>query len=389
MEIILGKILVKQGGNRMSTEPGFKKELRKQPWDWKTKNEYEEVTLMMQPYVHMHYRHKYDGKDLDIFDPRYTRLKSSDWEAFRDPKKFWYTPYVNNRKKLAEEVENGFSYAKELGVLENLSKEWADALRDIYTPLRHLEYGESVQMQYVVRYSLGSAIEQCATYQAFDKIGRAQWISQWAMNMEEYHGDFLKYGKDLLLNEPAFQPLRRYVEDVLVTDDWAEVIIATNLTLDLLLGNLIYREFNKVAVKQGDTHVSILNLVIGKQLDWNRDWAAALMGLLAKDEAESRWDYLKALGYEDWEGDYRWGRILSDPRETPEETQSNMEIIQEWVEKWYPKAYEAVLALAPLFEKHGIELNLQEALKKVEEEYVVPVYKKHKLPLKQYDAALN
>ena len=67
------------------------------------------------------------------------------------------------------------------------------------------------------------------------------------------------------------------------------------------------------------THLSILNLVIGKQLDWSRDWAASLLGMLAKDEATSRWDYLKALGYEEWEGDYRWGRILSDPRETPEE----------------------------------------------------------------------
>ncbi|MBB6446643.1 toluene hydroxylase [Bacillus benzoevorans] len=370
-------------------ETGFKKTIRDQPWDFKTKNEYEEVTLRMQPYVHMHYRHKYDGKDFDIYDPRYTKLKSSDWEAFRDPKKFWYTTYVNNRKKMAEETENAFNYAKELGVIENLSPLWVDALRELYTPLRHLEYGESVQMQYVIRYSLGTAIEQCATYQAFDKIGRAQWITQWAINMEEHHGDFLKAGKEVLLTEPAFQLLRGYVEDVLVTDDWAEVLVATNLTLDLLLGNLMYREFNKEAVKQGDTHLSLLNLVIGKQLDWSRDWAVSLLGMLAKDEAESRWDYLKAMGYEDWEGDYRWGRIMSDPRETPEETQTNLEIIQEWVEKWYPKAYEAVLALAPLFEKNGVEINLQETLKKIEEEHIVPVYKKHKLPLKQYEIAIN
>ena len=30
----------------MSKEPVFKKTIRDQPWDWKTKNEYEEVTLM-------------------------------------------------------------------------------------------------------------------------------------------------------------------------------------------------------------------------------------------------------------------------------------------------------------------------------------------------------
>ena len=105
----------------MSTKPEFKKTLRDTPWDYKTKNEYEDVTVRQQPYVHMHYRHVFDEKDFDIYDPRYTRLKSSDWEAFRDPKKFWYTPYVNNRKKMAEEVENGFTYAEQLGVIKNLS----------------------------------------------------------------------------------------------------------------------------------------------------------------------------------------------------------------------------------------------------------------------------
>lgn len=363
----------------------FKKFIRQQLWDWKTKNEYEEVTLMQQPYVHMHYRSPFDERDYDIFDPRYTRLKCSDWEGFRDPKKFWYTTYVNNRKKMAEEVENAFSYADELDVIKNLSPQWVEALRELYTPLRHIEYGESVQLQHVIRYSLGTPIEQCATYQAFDKIGRAQWITQWALNMQEKHGDFLGYGKEFYLNHPAYDPLLTYVEEVLITDDWAEVLIATNLTLDLLLGNLMYRELNKEALKQGDTHLAILNAVISKQLDWSRDWAAALFGMLMKDKAKSRWDYLQALGYEEWEGDYRWGRILSDPRETPEEPLSNAEIIQEWIDKWYPKAFAAILALAPLFAQHGIAIHLPETLKKIEEEVVIPTYKKHGLPWKQYE----
>lgn len=368
----------------MSADTSFQKTIREQPWDWKTKNEYEEVTIRQQPYLHGHYRNKYDPRDYDIFDPRYTRLKCSDWEGFRDPKKFWYTTYVSNRKKLAEEVENGFEYAKQLQVIENLEPQWVNALRDLYTPLRHLEYGENVQMQYVIRYALGTPIEQCATFQAYDKTGRAQWISLWAMNMEAHHGDFLAHGKDILLNEPAYQPLRSYVEEILVTEDWAEVLVAENLTFDLLLGNLMYREFNKEAMKHGDTHLSILNLTIQKQMDWHRDWAFSLFGYLAKDSAESRWDYLKSLGYENWPGDYRWGLTLSDPRETPEEKLSNAEIIEGWVNKWYPKAFEAVLSLSTLFEKHGIEIDLHAALNKIEEEVVIPTFKKHHIPFKSY-----
>ncbi|WP_047151914.1 toluene hydroxylase [Aneurinibacillus tyrosinisolvens] len=366
----------------MTTELSFQKKLREQPWDWKTKNEYEEVTLRQQPYIHGHYRNIYDERDYDIFDPRYTRLKSSNWEGFRDPKKYWYTTYVSNRKKLAEEVENGFEYAKHLEIIQTLSPQWVNALRDLYTPLRHLEYGENVQMQHVIRYALGSTIEQCATFQAYDKTGRAQWISLWAMNMEEHHGDFLNHGKEMLEQDPAYQPLRRYVEEILITEDWAEVLVAENLTLDLLLGNLMYQEFNKEAVKQGDIHLSILNLVINKQLDWHRDWAFSLFQYLTQDTAESRWDYLKSLGYENWPGDYRWGSILSDPRETPEEKMTNTEIIQEWVNKWYPKAYHAISSLSLLFKKHGIPIDVQASLKKIEEETVIPTFKKYNLPFK-------
>lgn len=356
------------------------KPIREKPFTWDTKNEYEEVTLRMQTYVHFHYRHNFDERDFELYDPRYTRIRSSDWEAFRDPKRFWYTTYTRDRKNLAIEVENGFNNAKELGIIENLTMEWVDALREIYTPLRHIEYGENVQMQHVIRYALGTPIEQCATFQAYDKTGRAQWITLWAINMQEHHGNFLDRSKEILLNEPAYQPLRSYAEQLLVTDDWAEVILAENLTLDLLLGNLMYKHLTKEAAKHGDYHLSLLNLSINKQMKWQADWAFALFKLFANDKPNGRWDYLNTLGYEEWPGDYRWGRTISDPRATPDTDESNLEIIEEWVKKWYPKAYNAVLALAPLFEKHKIGINVEETLKQIEEEDIMPLYKKAGLP---------
>ena len=46
----------------MSKEMPFKKTIRDQAWDYKTKNEYEDVTVRQQPYVHTHYRHIFDEK---------------------------------------------------------------------------------------------------------------------------------------------------------------------------------------------------------------------------------------------------------------------------------------------------------------------------------------
>jgi phenol hydroxylase P1 protein len=371
-------------GGKLMTQPQDQIErIRKQPWDWKTKNEYEVVTVRQQPYLHGQYRHIFDDRDYDIYDPRYTRVKSSNWETFRDPKKFWYTTYIRDRKKMSEEVEALFQLSKNLQIIESLPEDWVNAVRDIYTPLRHLEYGENVQMQYVIRYALGTAIEQCATFQAYDKIGRAQWISTWAMNMQEHHGEFLQHGKDVFTNDPAFDQLLQYVEEILVTNDWAEVLVAQNLTLDLLLGYVMYVHFTEKAKQVGDIHLASLNLQIEKQNKWHADWAFTLFHVLVTDEAKSRWDYLNALGYEEWPGDYRWGRTLSDPRQTPEETMSNVEIVQEWVDKWYPKAYKAVLALQPLFDKHHLGINLSDVLEQAESEVVEKRYQKLGITLKR------
>ena len=54
--------MIQQGGKGMSTKPEFKKTLRDKPWDYKTKNEYEDVTVRQQQYVHTHYRHIFDEK---------------------------------------------------------------------------------------------------------------------------------------------------------------------------------------------------------------------------------------------------------------------------------------------------------------------------------------
>jgi len=43
----------------------------------------------------------------------------------------------------------------------------------------------------------------------------------------------------------------------------------------------------------------------------------------------------------------------------------------------------------PLFEKHGIEMDLPATMKKIEEEAIIPIYKKYKLPFKQYEIALS
>lgn len=350
--------------------------VREKPWDWVTNNEYEEVTVRMQSYIHGHYRHKFDERDYDIYDPRYTRVRSSDWEAFRDPKKLWYTTYTANRKKMSDEVSSIFERARQLRLFERVNPDWKRFAAEFYVPLRHFEYSGAVQLQHVVRYAMGCPIEQAATFNAFDKQGRAQWLSIWALEMTEYEGTaLLEAGNELWCGDPAYRKLREYMEQVLITDDWAEVLLAVNLAVDPLVAGIAYRLLAAVGVQHGDTVLPGLGIVCDEQVKWQEQWSRNLFEMLAKDPARSRWEYLKALGYEGWQ-DYRWGRVLSDPRLTPEESLGNLEIIAEWVNKWIPAAIDAVLPLQEVFARNGIGFSVGQAVNRVIEQDLAPYFTK-------------
>ncbi|MCL6633419.1 MAG: toluene hydroxylase [Alicyclobacillus herbarius] len=354
--------------------------IRQQPWDWATKNEYEEVTLREQPYLHGHYRNKYYKSDYDIYDPRYTRVRVRDWEAFRDPKRLWYQTYVMTRRKMADDVESLFERASKLGGYEHVDPTWRDFSFAFYTPLRHYEYAGAVQLQHVVRYAMGCPIEQAATYTAFDKQGRAQWLSTWALEVASDDGlEVLRRGRELWLEDKAYNSLRSYMEHVLVTHDWVEVLVALHLAIGPILDRLLYGKLNAVALAHGDHVLAQLGLICSEQVSWQENWTKNLFRMIATDPTTSRWEYLKSLGYEDWPGDYRWGRTLTDPRLTPEETLTNAEILSEWAEKWVCRAIAAVKPLQGLFDCYGMTCNVESVIEQTLEQYILPTVQECKM----------
>ncbi len=351
--------------------------IRRQPWDWPTKNEYEEVTVREQSYLHGHYRNRYYKPDYDIYDPRYTAVRSSNWDAFRDPKKYWYTPYVHNRKKLAESVIEIFDHGKRLDIYSKVQEPWKSFSDKLYVPMRHYEYAGAVQLQHVVRYAMGCPIEQCATYTAFDKQGRSQWLTEWAITFPGNDSNSsLQEGRQLWLEHEGFKILREYMEQLLVTDDWAEDLVALNLIIEPFISRLIYGHLNTIAVQYGDVILPQLSLVCQGETTWEEQWTQKFVEFIVNDSAISRWEYLKALGYENWPGDYRWGKTLSDPRQTPEDPRSNREIVSEWINHWLPFAIKAMKSLQRLFNSSGIQINVQDSIDEVMNKTLLPFIKK-------------
>lgn len=99
--------------------------------------------------------------------------------------------------------------------------------------------------------------------------------------------DALREGKQAWLKDPSWQPLRRYVEDTLVVEDWFELFVAQNLVLDGLLYPLIYEYFDQaVADKAGGT-ISMLTRFQRAWFDDASKWVNSVIKIAAGESPEN------------------------------------------------------------------------------------------------------
>ena len=164
------------------------------------------------------------------------------------------------------------------------------------------------------RFAYGASIAQCCGYEAFDRIGNAQLISRVGITLGEQTSEVLTAAKALWMDDPAWQPLRRLIEEALVEKDWAVGVVAADL-VDKLLDTLIYRHLDEEAIVGGAGAYSLLAQHVGTWYGEHRKWLDAL--------------------YKAW---------LVDP-ETGED---NKAAFSAAVSAWLPKAVDAVGAIAKL-----------------------------------------
>ena len=277
----------------------------------KPASRYEEGTLDIQPTENFHYRPLWDPEH-ELYDETYSVVRLTDPYSFRDPRQFYYAPYVTNRAALHEAFLKSLSYVDERNLLATLADGWAGALQETLVPLRHYESGAQLISVTGARFAYGTAVEQCLSFSAFDRIGNAQMISRIGISLAEGTQDVLIDAKDKWITAAHLQPLRRMVEELLVEKDW----VVSTLGLDLVdrqLYPLLYRHLDDVAIGSGAPAYGLLAQHFAAWYADQRRWLDALV---------SSW--------------------LSDP----EHAQSNRDHLVEMANRWLPRAVEAVRAIA-------------------------------------------
>ncbi len=228
----------------------------------KAASRYLEGTIGIQPEDNFHYRPLWDPEH-EIFDASRTAITMKDWNAYRDPRQFYYGTYTLARAKMQETAESDFDFVEERGLAANYPTEQRKLALEVLIPLRHVEWGGNMNNTFITSYGYLSAITQPCLYAAMDHLGMAQYLTRVGLLLDG--PACLDVAKADWMEGAAWQELRRYVEDTFVVKDWFELFVAQNLALDGLLYPLIYQHFdNALAAKAGPT----VSMLLRFQAEW-------------------------------------------------------------------------------------------------------------------------
>lgn len=287
----------------------------------KPASRYMEATMDLQPVENFHYRPTWEPQ-YEIFDKTRTQVQMKDWDALKDPRQYYYGSWTLARGRMQETSEGDFDLVETVGLARTFPEAGANLALKVFLPLRHLAWGENLNNAYISAYSYGIAVSQATCYASMDQLGIAQYVSRLGMAFDDL--DALAQAKDDWLNAPEWQGLRHYIEDLMVENDWFEILVAQNFVLDGLLFPLMYERFNDVLnLKYGP----VFSMLTRFQREWyteNVKWIDAVLKVAANEGAE------------------------------------NKAVIKQWLDRWQERALSAILPVAQLALADDAQVSIEE-----------------------------
>src|SRR5579885_154069 len=252
-----------------------------------------------------------------------TRLRCRDWWRYRDPAQRWFRNYAREQASAEEAIETASAGAQRMGLMERIDRAWLGFLGLHYAAYRFPEYGLFLALCHAQREALSDVTAGPLVFQSLDKDRHSQAIALYMMDLEAAVADFAEGGsKRAWMGDAIWQPMRRYVEELIACRDWAEIAFAVNLLHEPAPATLFTRE---LAARRAPFHGDPVT--------------PAILSTVESDRATAV------------------GSVAEIFRCAIEDTPSNREVVGEWVERWAPRAIESACALKPLFDDWGADFD--------------------------------
>lgn len=288
---------------------------------------YQEATIGAQPTANFHYRPTWDPEH-ELYDASRTRVKLKDWYALADPRQFYYGMWTMTRARQQDAVEASYQFVESRGLVSRLPSDLIARICSQMMPLRHVAWGGNMNNAFICAYGYGTSFTAPALFHALDHLGVAQYLTRLGLTLGD--AGTLEAGRVVWLDDPRWQPLRRYVEDMFVLRDPFELFVAQNLALDGQLYPLVYGSYvNDRLAGMGATILAMLTAFMPEWHGESARWVDAVVKIAAAELDENR------------------------------------QLISDWGRNWAGRAQTALAAIAELMLDH----TGQEALSKVRDDF--------------------
>jgi phenol hydroxylase P1 protein len=269
---------------------------------------YQEATFDVQATANFHYKPLWEP-EFWHYDTRKTAVVMADWYKPLDPRQYYYATYNIARANMNQAVERSFTFTDERGLIDKLSAEARSGIEHGLLPLRHLHWGANMNMTEICQRGYGTAVTAPCIFSAMDHLGMAQIVSRVGLALDGQSGVSLDMAKETWLNNPAWQGVRKLIEDSFVERDFFELFVAQTLAVNGVVFDLVY--------KHADTAWKEASVTIAMLTEFMSDWRAE----------ESRWSD---------------SVIKTVAAESPE----NKALISQWAKLWIGRAVDAAKPLS-------------------------------------------
>jgi hypothetical protein len=244
-----------------------------------------------------------------------TLLQATDWWEYRDPNAEWFRPFVKRQADIGRAIEQTIAGAKRARTFNNFESSWVDFLRKHYAAYRFAEYGLFLALCQSQREAGADVVAQPIIFQSVEKDRHAQDITLYGMVLEgEIDGFSDEQAKEVWMNAPEWQGLRKLIEYLLACRDWGEIYLVTNCLLEPLTSSLLCRE---LIMRNAPLHGDSITTVIAQAAEADR-----------ARNSEAVKAFVRML-------------LEQSPR--------NVSVISGWIQKWLPLVEDATTGLIPLF----------------------------------------
>jgi toluene monooxygenase system protein E len=253
------------------------------------------------PVVAWYYRHR-EGSP----------LQAHDWEVFSDPRRTTYRGYNELQDRKEDVIDGLLREIDDTDYDNHLAAAWVAFLDRWYAPLRFPAHGLQMLAAYVAQLAPASRITNCAAFQTTDEMRRLQRIAYRTAQLASHRsGVDIAQHRRTWEEAEEFQPLRELIERALVTYDWGEAFVLTNIVIKPHIDRLINEEIaGALAAANGDPMLQSIHFSLDEDARWHREWTTALLHVAIAD------------------------------------TPANVQVVSEWIDRWQPLVVAAGAALA-------------------------------------------